>query len=186
MKAVLDACVLYPTVLREILIGVAAKGLYAPFWSDRILREWVRATARIGPEAQIEAEVQATLLRAAFPRAIIREQPSIEGRLVLPDENDRHVLAVAIAGHADCIITFNAKDFPRHVLAEDGIERRDPDGFLWLLWSHHPREVAGVVMDVHATAERMSGQPILLKWLMKKAQLRKLCKAIQDAAPSGF
>ena len=39
MKAVLDACVLFPTVLREILSGVAAKGLYEPLWSDRILRE---------------------------------------------------------------------------------------------------------------------------------------------------
>ena len=39
MKAVLDACVLFPTVLREILLGVAGKGLYEPLWSDRILRE---------------------------------------------------------------------------------------------------------------------------------------------------
>ncbi len=44
-----------------------------------------------------------------------------------------HVLAIAIAGHADCIVTFNAKDFPRHLLAEEGLERRDPDGLLWQL-----------------------------------------------------
>src|SRR5690606_10011196 len=33
VRAVLDACVLYPTVLREILIGAADAGLYAPLWS---------------------------------------------------------------------------------------------------------------------------------------------------------
>ena len=58
MRVVLDACVLYPTVLRELLLGVAAKGLYEPQWSDRILREWVLATAKLGPVAQALAELQ--------------------------------------------------------------------------------------------------------------------------------
>ena len=122
MKAVLDACVLFPTVLREILLGVAGKGIYEPLWSDRILREWVRATAKLGPEAAMEAEAQATLARLAFPSAMQREQPNIEARLYLPDPNDVHVLAVAIASHADAIVTFNAVDFPRHVLAGEGLQ----------------------------------------------------------------
>ena len=178
MKAVLDACVIFPTVLREILIGVAAKGLYEPLWSDRILREWVLALRKFGPEAQAEGEAQAVLIKAAFPRATIREQPSIEGRVLLPDLNDHHVLAVAIAGHADCIVTFNARDFPRHVLAEEGIARRDPDSLLWELWSQHPGEVGAVVRRVHATAERLAGQALPLKALLKRAQLPKLAKAM--------
>ncbi len=181
MKAVLDACVLYPTVLREILSGVAAKGLYEPLWSDRILREWTRATAKLGPLAQAQAEAEAALFRAAFPRGQVREQTTIESRLLLPDPNDVHVLAVAIAGHADCIVTFNAQDFPRHVLAEEGIERRDPDGLLWQLWSFRPSEVAEVVMQVHAVAERMAGEPIPLRKLLKRAQLPKLGKAMAVA-----
>jgi predicted nucleic acid-binding protein len=178
MKAVLDACVIYPTVLREILLGVAQAGLYQPLWSDRILEEWTRATAKLGPVAQLEAQSEATLLRANFPRGEIRAQGHIEQRLHLPDDNDLHVLAVAIAGHADCIVTFNAKDFPRHILAEEGIARRDPDGLLWELWSFHPEEVAAVVRRVHATAEKMAGQPLPLKALLKRAQLPKLAKAM--------
>jgi predicted nucleic acid-binding protein len=182
MKAVLDACVIFPTVLREILVGVAAKGLYEPLWSDRILREWVLAVRKFGPEAQVLAEGQSVLMKAAFPRACVREQPNIEVRVLLPDANDHHVLAIAIAAHADCIVTFNAKDFPRHVLAEEGIERRDPDSLLWQLWSHHPGEVTEVVMAVHATAERLSGQDLPLKALLKRAQLPKLAKAIEGQA----
>lgn len=180
MKAVLDACVLYPTVLREILMGCAAAGLYTPLFSDRILREWTRATAKLGPEAQAVAEGEALILRAAFPRAIIREHPSVEARLSLPDPNDIHVLAVAIAGHADCIVTFNAQDFPRHTLAEEGLDRRDPDGFLWEMFSRHPGEVGRVIDQVHATACRLSGEDFTVKSLLKRAKLNRLAKAVQS------
>ncbi len=182
MRAVLDACVLFPTVLREILAGVAAKGLYEPVWSERILREWVLATAKLGPVAQAEAEGKSLILKAAFPRAVVRDRPDIEARLFLPDANDVHVLAVAIASHADGIVTFNAKDFPRNLLAEEGIVRRDPDGLLWELWSHHPEVVADVVLGVHAVAERMAGQGLSLKALLKRAQLPKLAKAMLAGA----
>jgi predicted nucleic acid-binding protein len=177
-RVVLDACVLFPTVLREILLGVATAGLYEPVFSDRILREWTRATAKLGPVAQVVAEGEATLLRTTFPRAIIRENPGVEARLMLPDPNDVHVLATAIAGHADAIVTFNAQDFPGHALAAEGITRRDPDGFLWELWSRHPDAVAQVIEDVRAKAETISGQPMPLKTLLKRSRLNRLSKAL--------
>jgi predicted nucleic acid-binding protein len=183
MRACLDACVIYPTILREILLGFAAKGLFEPVFSERILEEWTRATAKIGPEAQAQARVEAVLVRANFPKAMVREQPRIEARLALPDANDLHVLAVAIAAHADCIVTFNAQDFPRAVLAEHGIDRRDPDGFLWELTCRHPDEARAVIADVLATAERMSGQAIGAKKLLKKAQLNRLAKLVADPIP---
>lgn len=185
MKAVLDACVLYPPVLREILLGVAAAGIFEPIMSDRILREWTRATAKLGPEVQRQAEGEALLVRAAFPRAIIREQPGIETRLLLPDPNDVHVLAVGIAGHADAIVTFNAKDFPGHVLAAEGLTRRDPDGFLWELWSHRPVEVGGIIEDVRAKAEALSGAAVPLKSLLKRVRLGRLAKALQAEGDAG-
>lgn len=178
MRAVLDACVLYPTILREILIGCARERLYEPLWSDRILEEWTRATHKLGPEAPVIAKGEAALIRAAFPRATIKAQTGLEARLLLPDANDVHVLACAIAGHADAIITVNASDFPQHVLREEGITRRDPDGFLWELYSHHSAEVSGVVRRVHATACQLSGEDIPLKSLMKKARLNRLAKAV--------
>ena len=154
MKAVLDACVVYPTVLREILTGVAARGLYEPLWSERILREWVLATAKLGPVAQMQAEGAALRMRANFPRAMTRAQGAIEARLLLPDAGDVHVLA------------------------EEGIARRDPDGLLWELWSDQPDVVGAVVAGVHAEAERLAGQVLPLKALMKRAQLPKLAKAM--------
>jgi predicted nucleic acid-binding protein len=178
MKAVLDACVLYPTVLRELLQGTAEAGLYQPVFSDRILREWVLAAAKLGSGAPAIAEGEAASLRAAFPRALTRERPEIEARLHLPDPNDHHVLATAIASGAEAVVTFNARDFPGHTLAAEGIRRRDPDGFLWELHSHHPETVARIVEAVRAKAEAISGQPVALKSLMKRARLYRLGKAL--------
>jgi predicted nucleic acid-binding protein len=179
-KAVLDACVLYPTILREILQGAAGAGLYQPVFSDRILREWVLATAKLGPAAPAIAEGEAAQLRAAFPRALIRDQPQIEARLLLPDPNDAHVLATAIASGADAIVTFNAQDFPGHVLAAEGISRRDPDGFLWELQSRHPEIMARIVEEVRAKAGAISGRPQPLKPLLKRARLYRLAKALEQ------
>lgn len=177
-KAVLDACVLYPTILREILQGAAEAGLFLPVFSERILREWVLATAKLGPAAPVIAEGEAAALRAAFPRALERERPDIEARLILPDPNDRHVLATAIASGADVIVTFNAQDFPGHVLAAERITRRDPDGFLWELQSRQPETMARILETVRARAEAISGQPQSLKPLLKRARLYRLAKAV--------
>ena len=177
-KAVLDACVLYPTILREILQGAAEAGLFQPVFSDRILREWVLATAKLGPAAPVIAQGEAATLRAAFPRALVRDHPEIEARLILPDTNDRHVLASAIASGADVIVTFNAQDFPGHILAAEKITRRDPDGFLWELQSRHPEVMARIVETVRAKAEAVSGQPQQLKPLLKRARLYRLGKAL--------
>lgn len=177
-RAVLDACVLFPTALRDLLTGCAAEGLFRPLFSERILREWVLATAKLGPGAPLVAEAEAALLRARFAQGMVREHPEIEARLHLPDANDLHVLAVAIAGHADCIITFNAQDFPRGALAEEGLQRRDPDGFLWELQSHHPETLARVAEAARARASQLSGRDITLKALLKKARLHRLAKAM--------
>ena len=181
MRAVLDACVLYPPVLRDLLLGCAEAGLYEPKWSDRILEEWARATVKLGPAAEMQARGVAVVMREVFPRATVAAAPGIEGRLVLPDPNDAHVLAVAIASGADAIVTFNAQDFPRHVLAAEGLDRRDPDGFLWELWSGDPSRAGAVIARVHARAEEMAGGPVSLKALLKRASLPRLAKAVTQA-----
>jgi len=188
VRVVLDACVLVPPVLREVLLGVAAQGLFQPLWSDRLLEEWARAAMKAGPEAALAARTEAARLQAAFPASRIPPAPHIEARLHLPDPNDLHVLAIAIAGSADTILTFNARDFPRHTLAEEGLGRADPDGFLWLLWSHHPQQVAAAVTEVHRRAEAIAGAPRSIKALLKKVQLPRFAKALasdMNAAAEG-
>ena len=180
-RVLLDANVLYPTVMRQMLLGAAGAGLFTPLWSLRILEEWARAAARRDTADEAIARGEIATTRAAFPAAEVVPRPRDLGRLHLPDENDIHVLAAAIAGNAEMILTLNAADFPRGVLAEEGLARRDPDGFLWELWSDAPEAVADVARYVRSDAERLSGETWPMRKLLKKARLPRLGKAL-DAA----
>ncbi len=177
-RVVLDACVLYPTVMREVLLAVARVGLFAPLWSARLLEEWARAAARRGPleEAQARGEIAAT--RAAFPQAEAPPAQGTEGRLWLPDPGDIHVLATAVAVSADGIVTLNARDFPRGTLAEEGLARWDPDAFVMALWLRAPDAVAQAVEAVRAEAERLDAAPAEVRALLKKARLPRLARAL--------
>ncbi|SDK50306.1 RSP_2648 family PIN domain-containing protein [Aliiruegeria lutimaris] len=178
MRALLDACVLYPTVMREMLLGAAGQGLYTPLWSERLLEEWARAAARRGPLDEVQARGEIAVARANWPKACIAPRDGDLQRLWLPDENDIHVLAAAIAGSADVIVTLNRKDFPRHTLFEEGLERAEPDGFLYQLWLEHPAALEKVAARVLARAEQIDDAPHELRKLLKKARLPRLAKAL--------
>ncbi|HMB14321.1 MAG TPA: PIN domain-containing protein, partial [Roseovarius sp.] len=98
MKLLLDACVIYPTVMRQMILGVAGAGGFTPLWSERIIGEWLHAAAKLGPDAQAQAAGEAALMAARWPDARVTYKPSLEDRLWLPDPADTHVLAAAIAG----------------------------------------------------------------------------------------
>ena len=58
--------------------------------------------------------------------------------LELPDPDDRHVLAAAIAGRAAVIVTWNVKDFPAPGLLRYGVASQSPDDFLTDLHAAFP------------------------------------------------
>ena len=139
MKVLLDTCVLYPTVMREVLLAVARTGAFQPLWSARILEEWARAARKLGPTGEPQARTEIALVSRDWPRAEVSWPPSLENRLYLPDPADVHVLAAAIAGSADVLLTMNAKDFPKHTLAEEGLSRQTPDELLYHCWREYSR-----------------------------------------------
>ena len=181
MRLVLDACVLYPTVMREVLLGAAAQGFFEPVWSDRLLEEWARAAIKLGPDGETQARGEIALIRAAWPRAQRASAPGLEDRLWLPDPADVHVLAIAIASSSDGIVTMNAKDFPRNILAEEGLVRMDPDALLHGFWQSRPERMTKVGTSVLARANRFASKPSgwTMRGLMKKARLPRLGKALE-------
>ncbi len=178
MKLLLDTCVIYPTVMREMLLGAAQQGCFTPLWSARILEEWARASRKLGPEGEAQARAEIALLRAAWSKAEVTPAAGVEARLWLPDEADIHVLAAAIAGHADGIVTVNNKDFPRHTLSEEGLLRHTPDELLYGFWLAQPQAIEAVGTRILSTANQMSGDIWDIRRLLKKARLPRLAKAL--------
>lgn len=116
--AVLDANVLYPFAIRDLLLCLAEEGLFHARWTPDIHHEWVRNLYANQPElgeAKLWALVE--VMNRSIPDCVVTGYGQLINSLSLPDPDDRHVLAAAIAGQADTIVTFNLKDFPQAVLA---------------------------------------------------------------------
>lgn len=67
--------------------------------------------------------------------------------LDLPDPDDRHVLAAAIVGGGQSLVTFNLKDFPEEKLSQTSVEAIHPDEFLLDQLDLHPGPGLQVLMD---------------------------------------
>lgn len=128
--AVLDACVLYPMLLRDVLLSLAHADLYSAKWTPHIREEWVRAKLRDGPGRRDQIMSAAEAMELAIPDCLVTGYEHVIEGLRLPDADDRHVLAAAIAGHADAIVTLNQKHFPKEVLDAFGVEVQTPDEFV--------------------------------------------------------
>lgn len=150
--AVYDACVLYPAPLRDLLMRLALTGLYRARWTERIHDEWITALLRnradLSPEALDWTRQQ---MNSAVPDCLISGYEGLESGLVLPDPNDRHVLAAAILCRAGTIVTYNLKDFPDAVLAPYGIAAQHPDQFIEHAFDLSPSAVCTAVRSHRAS-----------------------------------
>ena len=172
----LDACVLFPSLTRGILLRLAEAGLFRPAWTPRVLMEWRIAAARDGGAAA-EAMIDAITMRmnATFPDASVTPDPAVEQVLRLPDPADTHVLAGAIAAGAGQLLTFNMRDFPTRRLAVHGIVPRHPDGFLWEMLGDQPDVVGQAVRET--LAETAITDPDAIRKALKRAHLPRFAKA---------
>ena len=128
--AVLDANVLYPALLRDVLLSLADADLYSAKWSVHIRDEWTRSLLRDRPGMGVQIAAAAQAMEDAIPDCLVSGYEHLIEGLKLPDPDDRHVLAAAITGHADAIVTWNEKDFRREVPEPFGIEVQTPDEFV--------------------------------------------------------
>jgi len=106
LYAFLDASVLYPVSLRNLLMRLALAGVYHAKWSAHVHEEWIRAVLRDHPGLSIDRlhEIRAAMDRHAEDSLVTGYEALIPA-MQLPDPNDRHVLAAAVVARADVIVT---------------------------------------------------------------------------------
>ena len=182
--ALLDACVLYPLAMADALMSVATAGLYSARWSTRVELEWIRALERDRPDLVGRLGVRRDCMREACPDWQVKEDswsPLVEG-LSLPDKNDRHVLAAAIAGHADCIVTSNVRDFPTVSTEPFGIDVVDPDTFLLNQWDLQPELVIASFREMRKRWRRPECGPEEFVDALARGGLPRLAERLRSAA----
>ena len=151
------ACVLYPYTLRDTLISLARMRKFQAQWTTKINDEWIRNLLENNPSIKSE-RLQRTceLMVMAVPDAMIEGYEHIIETLVLPDPDDRHVLAAAIHAEANKIITSNIKHFPTRIVSEWDIEVCRPDAFVAGLIKDYPVEV---LKELKKQRERLQNPP---------------------------
>ena len=156
--AFLDASVLYPAPLRDLLLELATSDLYRAKWSDAVHDEWIRALLRRRSDiAAARLDRTRRLMDAHVRDALVSGFEELVPAIQLPDPDDRHVVAAAIRSDSDIILTANLKDFPASAIVPHGLTAEHPDGFLARLCSESPNRFLDALARVRA---RLRNPPI--------------------------
>lgn len=149
LPAVLDANVLVPSVLCNLLLRTAASHmLFLPKWSEHILDEVKRTQLSLpSPFSAAAAEKWRNAALEVFPEAITRADLRLEGTLT-NDPKDRHVLATAIIAKAPMIVTVNTRHFRPEDLRDWQVEAVHPDDFMTNLYSMMPQKITMTIKDM--------------------------------------
>jgi predicted nucleic acid-binding protein len=154
---VLDACVLYPPSLRDLLLTLAALDAFEVRWSEEILEELRRNVVADNPDVDPDRFSSHTLgaMRAAFPDgSVTGYEPLIES--LDNDPKDRHVAAVALAAGAAAVVTIDVAGFRGNVLAASGMRVLTPGALVSELLDSEPAIVVAAVEELAARWERPS------------------------------
>jgi predicted nucleic acid-binding protein len=181
--AVLDACVLYPAPLRDLLLSLASGELFGARWTSFIQAEWVRNLAIKRPDLTLDVlNRTVAMMNSAIEDCLVEDFAWLIDSLALPDPDDRHVLAAAIVGHADAIVTFNLKDFPEQAIRAHGIDILHPDDFLIAQYDLDPIRVLGIVKLLRS---RLRKPPISADELIatyEQQGLAQFCEKLRQAS----
>lgn len=180
--AVLDACVLYPAPLRDLLLSLAAEGVFGARWTNQIQDEWIRNLSAKRPDLPPAALARTvSLMHQAIDDCLITNFEYLIDSLSLPDPDDRHVLAAAIVGHADAIVTFNLKDFPDANTSAHGIEILHPDDFIVAQYDLKPIKILSIVKALRQRLKKppMSAEDVIS--IYEQQGLPQTCKLLRAA-----
>ncbi len=175
--AVLDACVLYPAPIRDLLLHLAAVDLFQPKWTETIQEEWSRNLLIKRPDLSA-SQLKSTIkqMDRAFPDANVTGFEDKIEKIHLPDLNDRHVLAAAIHSKSAFLVTFNLKDFPKSRLKKYRIEPRHPDAFILDLLDLNPEKVVGAFRNQVKCLRNPPKTELQVLETLKKCGLTKSCE----------
>lgn len=151
--AFLDTCVLFSATLTDTLLRIAEEDAFRPQWSEGVLVELHTVLEREVDLEPARASRRISQMRAAFPDAEVTDYDELVSAMTC-DPKDRHVLAAAVAGGSEVLVTFNVKDFPEASVAAYNIGVVAPDAFLLDQLDLHPARVGRALVGQMAESKR--------------------------------
>ena len=136
-----DANILYSFTLRNIFMQLAVAKFYKARWTHEVHQEWINAL--LENRRDIEQSTLESLrdkMNREIPDCLVTDYERLIPTLDLPDIEDRHVLAAAITGKCDIIVTKNLRDFPKPQLVPYGISAVHPDDFFLDYLNNYPTD----------------------------------------------
>ncbi|MCK2242395.1 MULTISPECIES: PIN domain-containing protein [unclassified Crossiella] len=179
---VYDACVLYPSTLRDLLIRIARAGLVQARWTNRILDEVFDSLRAHRPDLAPDALARTRKLMVCAVRdCLVTNYEPLEAGLELPDPDDRHVLAAAIKARAQVIVTNNLKDFPPGQVGQWDIEAKSADDFVLDQIDLDAKVVWGCVQQIAYARRRPPERPEDTLLALERNGLIRSVAALQRA-----
>ncbi len=148
-RVFLDACVLANYAVCDLLLRLAERPRqYLPMWSEEVLSETRRTLERLKWPVHLIDSFDAAI-RNAFPEALVTGYNHLLSR-VTNEKKDRHVLAAAIHGDCETILTFNLRDFAQDTLSPWEIEAKHPQEYLNTLYEMDRAQVIARIVEITA------------------------------------
>lgn len=180
ITAVLDACVLYPAPLRDLLLRLALADLFRARWSASIHEEWIAGVLRHRPDlTRAQLDRTRALMDAHAADSLVEGFEQLIPSIELPDPRDRHVVAAAIQSGASLIVTANLADFPRLHLAPHAIAAVHPDAFVVSLMQRAPETVRAVAREQRLSLRRPARTAEQYLATLERCSLRRTAAALR-------
>lgn len=160
---VLDASVLFPNMKRDLLLRFFEADLYRARWTEKIQQEWFNRAVEKYPGNEDKLRRTDELMRQHFDSAWVAGYERFTDAVILPDPDDRHVVAAALRCAAQYIVTDNIKHFPEAALGELDLERGTADSFLASTFEHYEAQALEVIRDHR---EGLRSKPTTSEYLM--------------------
>lgn len=173
--AYLDTCVLFPANLRDVILTIAEVGICQVRWSPDVLDElkqiYIKKSTVDAAKGEAGANYLIGIMTDAFPDAMVERNQYAPMISAMPNaEEDRHVLAAAIASRADVLVTVNLKDF-RVPVGFSSMDVQHPDDFLCYQLELAPQQFFHALHDLASNRHKPMNSGSLQKTIPKFASL---------------
>jgi hypothetical protein len=167
--------------LRDLLIELAAARIFRARWTDANHEEWIRGLVAHRPDLSRERFNRTKeLMDETILDCMVSGYEHLIPSITLPDPDDRHVVAAAIHGRADAIVTFNLKHFPNGSLSPYGLEAIHPDEFIS---AQKDLDEAKVVVAAQSCRERLKNPTINSDEYLETLLRQELPKTVSILSP---